>query len=316
MKGFCGIFLLVLVLATGCSKTPKHIIEEDAMTRILVDMYKAEAVMEQEEKTFYNDSTKKRLRQSVFMKHNVTQELYDTSLIWYAHNLDVYKTICDEVVKELEAENKELTKGDFTVVSSITSSSDIEPSKPRFREVGDTADIWGKSRTWFLLPGFSENMITFDLKPDKENMLGDVYELAFKTCNTRKSLQVFMGVDYKDGSTAYQQRTYNVNGWNRCVLQSDSTREVKRIYGYLNYEPTSFQIAYLDSVELLRTHLDRNQYNKLMRKQKWIIDKKIDTRSKDAIKKELSEEKELVAEEPKKKKVKEIKLNKEVYPDK
>ena len=55
-------------------------------------MYKAEAVMEQEEKTFYNDSTKKRLRQSVFMKHNVTQELYDTSLIWYAHNLDVYKT--------------------------------------------------------------------------------------------------------------------------------------------------------------------------------------------------------------------------------
>ena len=108
MKGFCGIFLLVLVLATGCSKTPKHIIEEDAMTRILVDMYKAEAVMEQEEKTFYNDSTKKRLRQSVFMKHNVTQELYDTSLIWYAHNLDVYKTICDEVVKELEAENKRL----------------------------------------------------------------------------------------------------------------------------------------------------------------------------------------------------------------
>jgi hypothetical protein len=96
----------VLLLVAGCTKTPEHIIGEDTMKRMLVDLYKAEAIMEDNEKTFYNDSLRKALRQSVFMKYNVTQELYDTTLIWYAHNLDVYKTICDDVVKELCKKHK------------------------------------------------------------------------------------------------------------------------------------------------------------------------------------------------------------------
>ena len=125
-----------------------------------------------------------------------------------------------------------------------------------------------------------------------------------------------MGVDYKDGSTTYQQRTYNTVGWNKCIVQSDSTREVKRIYGYMTSESSPYQIAYIDSVELLRTHLDRTQYNTLLRNQKWIIDKKIDTRSKEAIKNELKNEVKIEAEKPKEKKEKVQKLNELVYPSK
>lgn len=269
MKGFfliLGLFILVLV---GCSKTPEHVINENDMASLMADMYKAEAMVEEESGKSYNDSMKLVIRQSVFMKHNVTQAQFDTSLIWYAHHLDVYDKVYDDVVKQLSGELQELSKGDFTTISSGV-NSDIKPSVPRYRTVGDTADIWGKSRTWMLLPGFAQNIITFDRKPDKESMKGDKYELAFKLENPRQSMKVFIGVDYKDGSTSYIYRNTNNNGWKHYRLQSDSTREVTRIYGYLSYKSKPTHTVFVDSVELLRTHLDRNTYVGTMAQQKWI----------------------------------------------
>ncbi|MBE6311425.1 MAG: DUF4296 domain-containing protein [Bacteroidales bacterium] len=273
MRNLAVIFSFFVIILVGCSKAPKYVIAEDDMVDLLSDLYKAEAIMEDDNNRFNNDSLKMVMRQSVFLKHNVSQEQFDTSLIWYAHNLDVYGKVYVDVIERLEEEKRELTKGDFTNVSSAGTAGDVQPSIPRYRMVGDTADIWGNVRTWLLLPGFNRNRITFDLKPDKENMRGDVYELAFKMCNTRKLVKVYMGVDYKDGSTTYQQKNYNTEGWHKCKIQSDSVRDVIRIYGYIVYTPTPYMISYLDSVELLRTHLERSTYTTLLRQQKFIMDK-------------------------------------------
>ena len=274
MRKLLVIFSFCALILVGCSKVPNYVIGEDDMIDLLSDLYKAEAIMEDDNSKYNNDSLKMVLRQSLFLKHNVTQEKFDTSLIWYAHNLDVYGNVYEGVIDELEDEKRRLAKGDVANVKT-TVSSDVKPSVPRYRSVGDTADIWGGIRTWLLLPGYNKNMVTFDVKPDKENMRGDVYELALKICNVRKPIKLFMGVDYKDGSTSYQQRNYSVDGWHKCAIQSDSTRDVNRIYGYLVYTPTPYHVAFLDSVELLRTHLDNKSYSTLLRHQKYIIDKKV-----------------------------------------
>lgn len=269
MRGLVIIILLLSLTLGGCKKTPGHVIGKGAMADLMADMYKAEAVIDENEGVYHTDSLKMMLRQSVMMKHNVTQAQLDTSLIWYTHNLDVYNDVYEDIIEQLDDEYKELAKGDFTSVATVA-SSDMKPSMPRFRTVGDTADIWGRSRTWVLLPGFSDNLITFDLKPDKENMQGDKYELAFKLCNVSNTLKAFIGVDYKDGSSAFVYRTATRDGWNHCILQSDSLRDVKRIYGYLSYKSKPKQAMYVDSVELLRTHLDRKTYEPAMKLQKWI----------------------------------------------
>ena len=243
-------------MLVGCSKTPDYVISENAMVELLSDLYKAEAMMEDDNSKYNSDSSKLVLRQSVFLKHNVDQEKFDTSLIWYAHNLDVYGKVNEDVIEKLEKEKNKLSKAEISTVATMA-SGDVKPSEPRYRNVGDTADIWGGVRTWLLLPGFNRNAITFDVKPDRENMRGDVYELALKICNIRKPIKLFVGVDYKDGSTSYQQKNYSVDGWHRCKIQSDSVRDVKRIYGYIMYNPTAYYVSYLDSVELIRTHLDR-----------------------------------------------------------
>ena len=46
------------------------------------------------------------LKQSIFAKHGVDQELYDHSLEWYGHNMDVYTDVCDRAMRQLEDEKK------------------------------------------------------------------------------------------------------------------------------------------------------------------------------------------------------------------
>lgn len=292
MKKVFGIISLLVILV-GCSKTPNHVISEDDMASLLIDIYKAEAVIDDEQnKHFKTDSMKMKMRQSVFMRHHVTQEQYDTSIVWYAHNLDVYGEVFDEIIKRLEKEEKDLNKGDFTSVVEVASSV-VQPSLPRYREVGDTADIWGRNRIWALLPGFKQHLISFDIKPDAENMKGDKYELAFKSVNMQKRLKLFMGLDYEDGSTAFQQTTFNGDGWHRCKLQGDSTREVKRVYGYMEYESHPQKTMFMDSVEMIRTHLDKRGYTTALRQQKWIIDRALVKDEKVVI-----DEKKMVNDEP------------------
>lgn len=269
MRVFIILLFVPFVLLAACSKAPEYVINESDMADLMVDIYKAEAMMDDESEAYNNDSLKLVVRQSVFKKHNVTQDKYDTSLIWYAHNLEVYDKVYDEIIARLDDEYKELSKGDFTSVA-VDLNSDVKPSVPRYRNVGDTADIWDKSRTWILLPGFADNIVTFDLSPDKENMQGDRYELAFKVANVSRTMKVYMGIEYKDGTTAYIQRIINNDGWKSYKLQSDSVQDVRRIYGYVTYKSKSRHVVYLDSIELLRTHLDRNSYMSMMKQHKTI----------------------------------------------
>ncbi len=262
------VILLSALLTISCSKTPDGVVNEKDMARLMVDMHKAEAIYEEAENKYYNDSLKLTLRQSVLQKHNVTPEMFDSTLVWYAHHLEVYNEVYDDVIKILDEEKQELSKSDFTSSASIV--SDIAPSKPRYKTTGDTADIWGRNRMWILLPGFASNVVTFDNKPDKEYKPGDKYELSFKLINPRRGLKVYFGVDYKDGATAYIYRATSKEGWNHYKLQSDSAREVKRVYGYMTYEPRPKDVVYLDSIELLRTHIDRDSYAKSLKSQKII----------------------------------------------
>ena len=267
MNKLIGILFAFVLVFMSCSKAPDHVIAEDDMAELLADIYKAEIMIEDQNNVYDNDSAKMMIRQSVFNKHNITQVDFDTSLIWYAHNLEVYDKVYDDAIKLLDKEYKELSKSDFTSVA-IDLNSDVKPSMPRYRNVGDTADIWGQNRTWILLPGFKRGFISFDMEPDKENIQGDKYELAFKLNNVRNSMKVFLGVDYENGASSFVQRIYNSDGWKRCKLQSDSLQKVKRIYGYISYKTRRNHVSFVDSIELLRTHLDRNTYNAIMGQQK------------------------------------------------
>ncbi len=268
------IGILLLVLFVGCKMTPDGVLDESDFVSLMVDMHKAEAYMDMNQGKFYNDSLKMAVKQSVLMQHGVTQEEYDSTLVWYGHNVDRYTNAYDKIIEKLTAEQKNIK--DSSNQAEMMTASNITSSRKRYSAKGDTADLWNKPRTWQLIGALGKNIITFDY-PAIDLKKGDQFKLSLKLCNTKSSMKMYFGIDYTDGSTAFVTRESSFEGWNNYVLQSDSTKNIRRIYGYMQYSPMPREIAYIDSVELLRMHLDRNNYS-IIYSQKWFGKKRLKTK--------------------------------------
>ena len=138
--------------------------------------------------------------------------------------------------------------------------------KHSFDAQGDSADIWHGPRRWVLPASMKYGFITFDFKPDREYARGDRYELQFKLKQLRSNFKTFIAVDYEDGSTAIAHRYSCNDGWNSLPIQSDNKKTVRRIYGYVNYNVMRGDIAFVDSLLMLRTHCGENIINEVGQK--------------------------------------------------
>lgn len=253
-----ALLMIIVCLVAACDKAPNGVIPESKMELLLVDLELAEGYIESHWDQFPDDSSRLVLKQSVLAKHGVTPELYDTSLVWYARNMDIYIKVYDNVIGRLQ-KMRENDGKDFQ--TTPTADQQQQAKYKSYAAQGDTADIWTGARQWRLTPGMNSGFITFDLTPDSEREQGDKYEFVFKLKPVRSNFKAFVAVDYIDGGTTLVNKYSCNDSWNSVVVQSDSTRNVKRIYGYLYYNLMQEDVAYVDSLMLLRTHTNRESYS-------------------------------------------------------
>ena len=102
--------LIIVGLAVSCNRAPDGVIPESTMEDLIVDLEMADAYIDSHWDQFPNDSSRLVLKQSIFMKHDVTPELYDTSLVWYARNMDVYLKVYDNVIERLKNMSEDASK--------------------------------------------------------------------------------------------------------------------------------------------------------------------------------------------------------------
>ena len=238
------------------------VLSEDDMIDLLTDIHKSEAIIEMSPQNYRGDSIKAVVRQSVFAKHNVTQEEFDSSIVWYGHNVGKYIKIYDGVIARLDDEELELAQAESP------KGVKVKRLKKRYPSSGDSADIWDKERSWILQPQYRRNIIRFDFnqKPDDKN--GDFYSLIYRVRNSINSVKVYLGADYYDGTTSFAYRSLGIEGEAVVKLQCDSTKRVKRIYGYISTDPSARENVFVDSIIMLRTRLDKDNY-RLFDTQKW-----------------------------------------------
>ena len=124
----------------------------------------------------------------------------------------------------------------------------------------DSVDLWQGKRCYTLNQGARRGFITFDLPPDASKQPGDRYQLAYKLLRGGNEMKVCLSVDYTDGATSQITRGTNSDGWVAIDLQSDSTRRVRRVYGYVSYDIKRGHTAVVDSLMLMRTHMSRGNY--------------------------------------------------------
>lgn len=245
MKNLVYLIIALFVLA-ACSHDPDYVIGEKDMVELLVDVHKAEAVIESNYNQYSSKADKKKLREAVFLKHGITQEQFDTNLVWYGHHIEEYMKIYEQVVECLKAENEEAKK----LLAEDNSQTMSQP--------GDSVDVWKQRRAHVFDTRQASNLLTFDIAPDENFRTRDYFELRFKVLLLPKlsvKPQVYLAARHINHDIVYNQLDIDREGWHSLPLQTDSAIALSRINGYIVLPMQTVPgTMYVDSLTLIRRH--------------------------------------------------------------
>ena len=121
--------LLSGLLLAACNNRPDYVIDEETMTALLTDVHMAEGLVEVQSGEDDPDYGQK-VMAAVMLKHHVTREQYDTSLVWYSQNLKRLIKIYKQVDKNL--------------AESTENWERLAEAKREFGgfEAGDSVNLW------------------------------------------------------------------------------------------------------------------------------------------------------------------------------
>lgn len=291
--------LAAVVSLIACDKAPRGVMSTNEMADLIADLEIADAYLSSHPGDFPTDSAKQALKQSVFDKHGITRRDYDSSLVWYAHNIENYTKAYDKAMGILKNRLEKLDGGE-TAQPGLEGPQDImamgradeqqqaqQPphgavpkemsAKPGGHGAGtrpaaargklsadaksDATNLWKGKTCYALTQGARRGFITFEVQPDAQYKRGDRYQLAYRLTRGGNQFKVSLSVDYTDGGTAQITHSTNSDGWVTVDIQSDTARQVRRIHGYMSYDmQRKGAAAYVDSISLVRTHLDLSNY--------------------------------------------------------
>ena len=98
----CCICLLVLIVSACKVKRPDSGISESEMENLLYDYHIAKAMGENMPG---GENYKKALYvEAVFKKYGTTEEVFDSSMVWYTRNTKILSEIYEKVNKRLKAQ--------------------------------------------------------------------------------------------------------------------------------------------------------------------------------------------------------------------
>lgn len=108
-SGFMGIFLM-LVFLTGCDfgrKDRNHVVEEEKMVEVMVDVHLAEAILRNKKISGEElDIITSDYYSRIFDKHDITKKQFDSSLVYYEKNVDQFNEIYEEVIVKLNKKQR------------------------------------------------------------------------------------------------------------------------------------------------------------------------------------------------------------------
>lgn len=237
---FAAAFLVV-----SCSNRPDGVLDKEAMARLLVDIHKGESVVEVNPRMFPTDSAKRAFKQSIYAKHGVSSADADSSFAWYGYHMEKYMEVYERV--------EELLGDELARANEIAGASDGGMLEMNIALDGDSVDVWPGIKYRRLSRTMPSDFITFNLSTDRYWEHGDVYSLRFKTLDTRGDMQVDVSVNYSDGTHEYLSRRLIGEGWHDVKFALDSARSATKISGAMYYRPQPGEVAYVDSLSLIRT---------------------------------------------------------------
>lgn len=245
-----GLYILSIIIGitlfSGCNSTPDEVLPPEKMAQLLADIHIGESIVDVERTKYYNDSLKKTVKQSILVKHGVSQAQLDTSFAWYGHNIEEYITVYDRVIEILDEDIETLgTRKDEQLNLSFE---------------GDSIDVWQGVRHYYFNSFTPSEFISFNLSKDRHWENGDYYVWRLKLINNISQIKWGIAADYSDGSSEFINTTISNEGWNEITIITDSTKTLNRVYGYIHAKTNDNENIYLDSLSLVRLRANGSIY--------------------------------------------------------
>lgn len=253
------VFGLLLVLLSACTpKVPGEYIQPDDMEDILYDYFVSQGIAKEEDMENTSrvmDYRRKLYFEAVLKKYNLTQEEFDSSLVYYYTRSDRFVKIWKNVQERLGEAAMEYGASAGEVETYTTSTL-----------TGDTANIWNGVISQLLIPYAPHNRLQYHLQADTAFRKGDSFMLAWNSNflyeSGSKDAVAYMAVKYKNDSIVSTVTHFSVDG--RTQIRIDGCDEpVREISGFIylgkGYDPTStMRMLIVTDIQLIRFHKQKN----------------------------------------------------------
>jgi hypothetical protein len=136
-RTFILLLLLLSIGLSSCERRPEKVLSKGKMRDVLYDYHLAQAMMDV--MPARPDGTHLNLIEAAFAKHGITQEEFDSSMVWYNRHNEDLQDIYKDLQEDLQAatEKATLASGSTQMASYISSG-------------GDTLDIWPSRKNVML----------------------------------------------------------------------------------------------------------------------------------------------------------------------
>lgn len=247
---FIAVWSVVLIsMMTACDNQSSTFISTADMEDILYDYHLADAMARQADGGYAKNALA--YRAAVLKKYGVTQEKFDTSMVYYMRHTDQLHTMYEHIAERMQDEARAI--GADINGGSVTA-------------MGDSANVWKGETSMVLIPNQPFNLYSFDLKPDTTFHKGDRILLSFNTNfifqdGTRDgvaALTLVLGNDSVVSRVSHMSSSLSM----KLQIEDNDSLGVKSIKGFfmlgrnndMNSSSTTLQLLSISNIQLLRVH--------------------------------------------------------------
>ena len=261
MKKYLLFAVGVFTMMVGCKPgTPSEYIQPDDMEDILVEYHMAKAMAGQYDGSYEERNYQQALYiEAVLRKHGVTQEQFDSSLVYYYRRADRFDKLYQNVADRLEEQALSLgaTEGEIGKFASLSAT-------------GDTANIWTERSRYAMMPVPPYNRWSFEVAVDTAFYNGDSFLMQFMSDflfqDGMRSCTLNIAVTYDNDTTISKNIVFSYAGLTQLRIPAYDNHAVKRLRGYFylaggSDRTTTTRLLFLDNIQLIRFHNEQHEEN-------------------------------------------------------
>ena len=98
----CLVIVLVLLTVIGCR--PRNVLSNKEMRNVLYDLHRVDGAMQVAGYTFGHNQELSAYYKTTLDKHGVTQAQFDSSLVWFTDNPQIFNKIYPKVIERLQVD--------------------------------------------------------------------------------------------------------------------------------------------------------------------------------------------------------------------